>query len=188
MTRQGSPAPDLPDWAMPLDVVQSIFACMAVRYGTLWTGRIGAVDESLVIADWARGLAGFTPTQIRHALDHLPDDSPPLLGQFKGLCAGAPRPAQPQIPERVQADPARVGRELQRMADTQAAAMAKNRLQWAHDLQERDRAERLTEAQRRAYIEALAHDTRVDEAMPIHLIPVEALPPAMRCDETSSNV
>lgn len=169
---------DWPDWAQPLVLVQSIFAKMVIRYGTLWTGRIAGADEMLLLRDWGMGLAGFRKDSIVWALEYLPEDSPPLLGQFKSLCARAPQPQQQAI-EAPKPDPQRVAVELGRMRELQ---IGRDRFQWAYDLQEREsNGERLTMGQRaswRAALESTAADSKVmGEYKPI---PVDNLPPAMR--------
>lgn len=169
---------DWPDWAQPLPLVQAIFAKMVIRYGTLWTGRFAGADEMLVLRDWGMGLARFRKEAIVWALEYLPEDSPPLLGQFKSLVAMAPKPQQQAI-EAPKPDPHRVAAELGRMRTIQTG---RDRLQWAYDLQERERnGERLTMGQRaawRAALESTAADAAVaGEYKPI---PVGCLPPDMR--------
>lgn len=171
-------ADDWPDWAQPLVLVQTIFAKMIVRYGTLWTGRITGADEMLLLRDWGIGLAGYRKDAIVWALENLPDDAPPLLGQFKAVVGRAPEPPQRRI-EAPKPDPARVAAELSRM---RAATAERDRLQWAYDLQEREsRGDRLTPGQRTAWRDALASVTAEAQAQDqFNQIPVDALPPAMR--------
>ena len=176
-----APWPDPP--AQPRELVEAIFARMVVRFGSIWVSRWAGVDMHAVKADWAKGLATTHRHAIVYGIENMPTDTPPLLGQFKELCSRAPAQRPLEIEDdRPPADPARVARAPQRMADSQAVNAKKNRLQWAYDLQERDRGgERLTEAVRASYLLALAHDTTAD-AIPMQLnpIPADVLPPAMR--------
>lgn len=169
---------DWPDWAQPLPLVQAIFAKMVIRYGALWTGRFAGADEMLLLRDWGIGLAGYRKEAIIWALDYLPDDAPPLLGQFKSLCGRAPEPKQQAI-EAPMADPVRVATELDRMRSAQAE---RSPLQWAYDLQDRERrGERLTMGQRAAWRDALASESAEPLAQSQFApIDVDALPPAMR--------
>jgi hypothetical protein len=171
-------ADDWPDWAQPLVLVQTIFAKMIVRYGTLWTGRITGADEMLLLRDWGMGLAGYRKEAIVWALENLPADAPPLLGQFKAIVGRAPEPRQ-QVIEAPKPDPARVASELARM---RSAMTERDRLQWAYDLQEREsKGDRLTAGQRTAWRDALASES-VDTRTVGHHEPIQddRLPPAMR--------
>jgi len=175
---------DWPDWAQPLPLVQAIFAKMVIRYGSLWTGRIAGADEMLLLRDWGIGLAGYRKDAIIWALDYLPDDAPPLLGQFKSLCGRAPEPQQ-QVIEAPKADPMRVAAELARMREAQTE---RGPLQWAYDLQDREsRGERLTMGQRAALREALASQSADPQAQAqFRPIEVDALPPGMRADRMAA--
>ena len=170
---------DWPEWAQPMALIQAIFAKMSVRYGSMWSGRHDGTESMLLLRDWGIGLAGFRKEAIIFALDNLPEDSPPLLGQFKTLCIRAPEPPRPVL-EAPRPDPRHVAGEIGRMREAQ---VKRDRLQWALDLQERhERGESLTEAQRNAYRDALAH-TDPAHGMSFALVPEDALPPAMRREE-----
>jgi len=71
--------------------VDSLFARLAVRYGSAWMGMWSGVDIAAVKADWAEELAGFVnaPDAIKHALENLPD-RPPNVQQFRALCINRP--------------------------------------------------------------------------------------------------
>ena len=126
--------------------------------------------------DWGIGLAGFRKEAIIWALENLPEDSPPLLGQFKAMCVRAPEP-QPELIEAPKPDRTRVAREIRRMREAQEK---RDRLQWARDLQERDdRGDPLSEAQRTAYKVALQHSEPA-QGMSFSMVPEDALPPGMR--------
>lgn len=170
---------DWPDRAQPIALVQAIFAKMSVRYGSMWSGRHDGTESMLLLRDWGIGLAGFRKEAIIFALDNLPEDSPPLLGQFKAMCIRAPERQAPVL-DAPKPDPRRVANEIGRMRGAQAA---RDRLQWAFDLQERHtRGEPLSEAQRTAYRDALQY-VEPAQRMSFELIPEDALPPAMRHQE-----
>lgn len=167
---------DWPEWAQPMALIQAIFAKMSVRYGTLWSARHDGTESMLLLRDWGIGLAGFRKDAILFALDNLPEDSPPLLGQFKAMCVHSPEPPMPVL-EAPKPDRSRVANEIRRMREGQAT---RDRLQWARDLQDRDeRGEPLSEAQRIAYKAALQH-TEPAAGMSFAIVPDDSLPPAMR--------
>ncbi len=79
---------------LPASWVDSLFARLAVRYGSAWTAKWEGLDMAAVRADWADELAGYAarPDAIRHALGHLPPDRPPNVSQFLLLCRNSPEP------------------------------------------------------------------------------------------------
>jgi hypothetical protein len=147
-----------PERALERKVVQALFSRFAVRYGKLWTSRLNDDNIDLITRDWAIGLAGFSFDAIKWGLENLPDDRPPLLGEFKAVCARVPTAPPPPRIAAPPADPQRVAAELRRMADMQAAMKNRDRLQWAYDLAKRDRDgdQTLTPVQRLSYQAALA--------------------------------
>ena len=78
---------------LPEKWITSLFARLQVRYGSAWLNRWQGIDLDDVKADWAQALAGYaqSPESISHALENLPADAPPTVGQFAILCRGAPR-------------------------------------------------------------------------------------------------
>ena len=84
----------------PSNWLDSLFARFAVRYGAAWMRQWDGVDLDAVKADWAAELAGFEqrPEAVRHAIQHLPIDRPPTVGQFVALCRSAPVMAPPALP------------------------------------------------------------------------------------------
>lgn len=112
--------------ALPAHLIDSLFARLQVRYGAAWLRQWEGVDITAVKADWARELAGFAGNldAIAHALDHLPRDRPPLVGQFRDLCIARPHrylalptpEASPEEREAVRLMLARVRAKLQRGA------------------------------------------------------------------------
>lgn len=77
---------------LPSGWVDSLFARLAVRYGSAWSAKWEGLDMAAVRADWADELAGYAnrPEAIKHALGHLPPDRPPNVSQFLLLCRHAP--------------------------------------------------------------------------------------------------
>lgn len=83
---------------LPDSWVEALFARLAVRYGAAWMRQWEGVDIAAVKADWAEQLSGATSGAIKHALDCLPIDRPPTVGQFLALCRNAPQYAPPALP------------------------------------------------------------------------------------------
>jgi hypothetical protein len=160
--------------------VDLIHTRMLVRYGATWVRQWADVDAALVKTDWANELDGVSSTAIKHALDHLPAEFPPTAGQFRALCIRAPQYATPQLAG-PRADPRRVAEEVSRMRGFQAA---RKPLQWAYDLQEREKAgEVLTLGQKASWRDALSKG--IDTTIVGDFTPVDprCLPPGMHPDE-----
>ena len=83
---------------LPDDWVDALFARLSVRYGAAWLRQWDGVDIGAVKQDWARELGGASSGAIKHALDCLPIDKPPTVGQFAALCRNAPQYAPPALP------------------------------------------------------------------------------------------
>lgn len=169
----------------PLDFrwVERIFARMQVRYGSRWLALWAGVEPGAVQADWSRELAGLTGEAIAYGLEHLPEDHPPTVAQFKRLCLNAPRTAEMLPPPKLDREGlAKVGLVLQTVADGLKSQQRRHPKQWAFDLQAREAAgERLSTVQRRFWREALADSDQavITEMKPV---PPELFPPQMRRD------
>lgn len=85
---------------LPAAWVDSLFARLAVRYGSSWTRLWEGLDMAAVKDDWAECLSAYAkrPEAIEHALDNLPNDRPPIAPQFALLCRNAPQLFRPQLP------------------------------------------------------------------------------------------
>jgi hypothetical protein len=83
------------DPVVDLDMVESIFGCLLLRWGSMFEARYKGLDPDAVKYDWLRELARLQTWSIRWGLDHLPADFPPTAGQFRELCARAPKPIKP---------------------------------------------------------------------------------------------
>jgi hypothetical protein len=140
--------------------IELVFARLLVRYGAAWRGKWAGVEPAAVLADWHSQLAGFPDSALLYALDNLPMDFPPTVGQFREVCLRAPAPRLPALPE-PKADPARLAGELRRMRD-----LTKNRKPsaWMLDLEDRARrGERLSYAQRQFLDNAYANRVNVPQ-------------------------
>lgn len=142
---------------LPPHWVDEIFGRLTVRYGQPFLRRWEGVDIALVKADWAEQLAGFAdkPDAIRHALENLPPDRAPTVGEFAAV-ANRHQPATPALPA-PKPDPARAHAAVaaigRRLHDHDPRA-------WAQRLRDREAAgEPLSLAQRHFWREAL----RVEE-------------------------
>ena len=69
--------------------IESLFAKLAVVYGSEWVRKWEGVDMTLVKGDWDAVLAGLTTDQIVYGLSKLPE-RPPNAIQFRELCRHAP--------------------------------------------------------------------------------------------------
>ena len=98
--------------SLPDAWIDSLFARLAVRYGSAWSAKWEGLDMAAVRADWADELAGYAkrPEAIKHALGHLPPDRPPNVSQFLLLCRNSPEPFPVLLPAPsvTEADKARV--------------------------------------------------------------------------------
>ena len=137
---------------LPDHWIASIFARLQVRYGSQWSNKWRGIELADVQADWARELAGYArnPDSIRHALDNLPADAPPTVGQFNALCRNAPVALPPALPAPA-ADPERV----KACTASLVGKVKAHRREWAHELQAREPGGGLTEAQRTMWRAAL---------------------------------
>ena len=95
--------------SLPKEWIEKIFERMSLTYGSRFTSMWAAVDAEKLKAHWALELGGYAenPELIGHALDHMPDDRPPTLPEFRKLCRNAPRKLPPLLPA-PKADPERV--------------------------------------------------------------------------------
>lgn len=133
--------------------VDRIFQRLTVRYGQAFLGRWAGVDMADVKADWADQLKRFAnrPDCIKYALDNLPQDKAPNVGEFRALCNAAPEPEVLKLPE-PKADPAKVAEVVAGMRKTEHI----DHKAWAHSLRAREKAgDKLGVCQRLFWREAL---------------------------------
>jgi len=119
---------------LPRKWVEQIHARLLVRYGSPWLSLYKDIDPELVIADWAGALNGFGGAAITHALEHLPDDSPPNAAQFSKMCMRGPQSQAPALPW-PEPDPAVAVRVLQSI---NRVARHEDPLAWACRLKDRE--------------------------------------------------
>lgn len=75
---------------LPKNWVDRIFARLLVRYGAAWLRMWDGIDIEAVKADWARELGHIQAETLAYALEHLPAEKPPTVGQFLDICRRAP--------------------------------------------------------------------------------------------------
>lgn len=161
-------------------LVEGIFAKMAVRYGALWLAKWDGIPIDAVKADWALELEGVSPASVRYALDYLPLEFPPNAAQFKALCHSRPEPAHLALPDNTKASPQSVA-VARAVVDAMKAAAKRGRLQWAYDLQEREkRGDALSAAQMASWRMAIAEQPSGEVFGSFTPIPEDVLPPGMR--------
>lgn len=148
--------------SMPSEWVEALFRRLLGVYGNRFTRMWGDLGEAGVTPEqvkaiWARELGSITPEQIRHALDHLPESSPPTVLEFRRLCLQAPVMAPPALPA-PKADPAAVAQAVGRAMAAPAQHDPKG---WARRLLARVEAgERLPIAHVQMARQALQFDLR----------------------------
>ena len=148
---------------MRRDWIDKIFTRLAVRYLDDWTRKMDGLDPDIIKTDWAHELAPFdgNPDAIKWALDNLPSDRPPTVGQFRDLCKNRPAPQPVALPAPPR-DPARVAALVAQALAAKPAPPDKKvnvHLEWARRLRKRDfLGERLTIHQRQAWREALKNE------------------------------
>lgn len=73
--------------ALPQAWVEKLFERMLLDYGKKFTDQWGAADTDMLIAHWARELAGYSRVELKRGVDALANrDWPPTLPEFKKLC------------------------------------------------------------------------------------------------------
>ena len=148
---------------MRRDWIDKIFTRLAVRYLDDWTRKMDGLDPDIIKTDWSHELAPFdgNPDAIKWALDNLPSDRPPTVGQFRDLCKNRPAPQPVALPAPPR-DPARVAALVAQALAAKPAPPDKKvnvHLEWARRLRRRDRmGERLTILQRQSWREALKNE------------------------------
>jgi len=156
------------------ELLDGLFTKCAVRYGSAWFAKWDGVPMEVVKADWAEHLGGLGIAAITHGLLNLPD-FPPTAIDFKRVALQRPEPELPRLPA-PKADPEKVKAILSNLKIGR-----KGRTQWAYDLQEAEKAGRaLTEAQRRAWRDAMTDAPATRCGMVFSNIDPACLPPGMR--------
>lgn len=123
------------------EVIDAIFAKLAVRYGAVWLRQWDGLDMNLVKSDWGSELAGFASNlePLRYALRNLPERCP-NVAQFRALANSCPLPEFKQLPA-PRADERVVAEQIAKQAGLkQALAPAVDPKEWAHRILARSKA------------------------------------------------
>ena len=80
------------------EVIDAIFAKLAVRYGATWLRQWEGVNMNLVKSDWGSELSGFARNlePLRYALRNLPERCPNVV-QFRAIANCCPLPEFKQL-------------------------------------------------------------------------------------------
>jgi hypothetical protein len=145
--------------SLPEPWVNKIFDKLALTYGAAFLRTYDGLELADVKGNWGHELSVFqqNPASIAYALDNLPPAKPPTVLQFRDLCRMAPAKEIPQV-----AGPAATPEQVARVVEAAKALVNrqpgfKPSLQWAIDLQERERRspDGMTQFQRDAWRDAL---------------------------------
>lgn len=120
------------------EIIEAIFAKLAVRYGAAWLRQWDGVEMKLVKADWSAELDGFRPNlePLRYALRHLPERCP-NVAQFKALANACPPPEVKRL-EAPQASEAVVAAQIAKQAGLkQAYLQGSGNKDWARSIMAR---------------------------------------------------
>lgn len=123
------------------EIIEAIFAKLAVRYGAAWLRQWEGVDIALVKGDWAEELRGFQHDlePLRYALRHLPARCP-NVGEFAALARCSPPPEVPRL-EAPKASEAVVAAQLAKQSGLmQTLAQNRGDKDWARRLLARSNA------------------------------------------------
>ena len=121
------------------EVIDAIFAKLAVRYGAVWMRQWDGLDMNLVKSDWGSELSGFASNlePLRYALRNLPERCPNVV-QFRAIANCCPLPEFRQI-EAPAADPAKVAQAAAQLGQAAKAMTAQRQdpRAWARRILER---------------------------------------------------
>lgn len=123
------------------DVIDAIFAKLAVRYGAEWLRKWEGVDIAAVKADWGYELGGFGRDlePLRYALRNLPDKCPNVQ-EFRAIARRMPPPEFKQLPA-PKADQEKVAAEIAKQIGLKAALAPKGDMKdWARSIVKRAEA------------------------------------------------
>ena len=121
------------------EVIDAIFAKLAVRYGAAWLRQWDGVDMALVKSDWGSELSGFARSlePLRYALRNLPERCP-NVGQFRAIANCCPAPAVALL-EAPAANPVKVAQAMAQLGGVAKAMTAQQQdpRAWAKRILER---------------------------------------------------
>lgn len=136
---------------LPDNWIDALFARLTGLYGNRFTNMWANIDVQLVRQTWAQELAGVKPPAIKYALDHLPEDFPPTVLQFRKICIAQPEQT-PALTNSTPAHPAVRLAVIGGLSKYKTGGMK----DWAHTLKARhDAGENLSANQVRCYRAAL---------------------------------
>jgi hypothetical protein len=153
--------------------IDGVFGRLAIRYGSAWFAKWDGIPIEMVKADWSEQLERLGVAAITHGLLNLPE-YPPSVTEFKAICFSKPEPQQSLPPPKRGPLPPEVAQKIKPLVD---AWRTRKPLQWAYDLQERERlGDDLSITQRAAWRAVLQQqmDTTIVGAfsqIPEHLHP-----------------
>lgn len=135
------------------EVIDAIFAKLAVRYGAAWMRQWDGLDMNLVKSDWGSELAGFAGNlePLRFALRNLPERCP-NVAEFRALANRCPLPEFKRL-DAPKADERVVAEQIARQTGLKQAMAASDPKDWArrilarHDAGDRIRPYTLRSAQ-----------------------------------------
>ena len=121
------------------EVIDAIFAKLAVRYGAVWMRQWDGLDMNLVKSDWGSELSGFASNlePLRYALRNLPERCP-NVGQFRAIANCCPAPAVALL-EAPAANPVKVAQAMAQLGGVAKAMTAQQQdpRAWAKRILER---------------------------------------------------
>jgi hypothetical protein len=117
--------------------IDRLFERLSLTYGNAWQASLGTAPLNEIKTFWLHELSGFMQSKesmmaISWALNHLPE-RPPNLVQFKNICYQAPVVEKLQLPA-PPADPARVSKELSKLADMRITTKRVDPKEWARKI------------------------------------------------------
>lgn len=109
---------------LPIKAIDRLFERLSATYGAAWTRQWLDVPMADVKTAWGHELSGFAGQleSVAWALENLPERCPNVI-EFRNLCRRAPAPDLPRLPE-PKADPERLKRELSKLGEIRAKAVA----------------------------------------------------------------
>lgn len=150
--------------------VDRIFQKLSVRYGAAFMAQWRGIDEALVKADWAEQLSSFArrPDCLAYAMDNLPADKPPKVGQFRDLCNAMPEERAPValIEHKRGPIPANIAKALDKLKEpSKVEGQYQGPKAWAYRLRDREaNGEKLGVMQRTMWRQALGVERDLEGA------------------------
>ncbi len=79
--------------SLPEAWMAALFERMRIRYGDLWTKKVGEeqTDLDMTMDDWGQVLSSCSGEEIKHGLETWKSEYPPNVRQFQTACKSATR-------------------------------------------------------------------------------------------------